>query len=706
MTNLFPISTNKKFEGASAKDFQKEKNKKNEIKKIYNLGYLGQSLKITYLKNKKEFYFLKPLDKDFLLKTINLKTTLENIYKCNNEYSIELITHLEDEKNIYFIFNFLEKYSTLLDFVKNKNFNEETLLIIYKQILLSINNLHKNKIYGCNLHLSSFIFDEINKKIKFTDNGFSKMLKKNKKNSYKYKNIEFTEYTPSEYLISMKNNNENNNIINEKYDMWQIGILFYKIATKNEISPYPQCKNVEEFYNKVLKSNINLNYLKNYSSDILQIISKLLNKNPNERYSIDHLLKLEPFDLKSLKIEDNLNSNNNSINSNLISNSSKHLSTESFNISNNNINEFDLSLTSSFKKLNSENSIFPNINYISPLKNMDKRVYNSSYNKLDKNKILDISNKLIEIDKENKKISDAFTVIKYINKNVKDIINDCYFNYEDDSNFFINKLNELGINEKSNFLYEDINNNNKTKEEKYELLINNLIYENKKLHIQIEEENKNNKNLNKKIEDLEKEKDTNNKKYNEKINLLENKIDLLENIIFPNSNLNNNNDIINNKLLLQTLNVSIKNFEETNLKILNISDNIKNDINNELEKFLNEKENYINILIKSKEKFKNKILDYLNKENENKNNNNIDKNNNNNKDNNDLLNKKIEDLNKTIDLLKNEIKEQSNIILNNEKIMKEMNLKIQEDKKIINELEEKNLKLIDDKKDNIINKKE
>jgi hypothetical protein len=38
--------------------------------------------------------------------------------------------------------------------------------------------------------------------------------------------------------------------------------------------------------------------------------------------------------------------------------------------------------------------------------------------------------------------------------------------------------------------------------------------------------------------------------------------------------------------------------------------------------------------------------------------------------------------------------------------MKEMNLKIQEDKKIINELEEKNMKLIDDKKDNIINKKE
>ena len=702
MTNLFPISTNKKFEGASAKDFQKEKNKKNEIKKIYNLGYLGQSLKITYLKNKKELYFLKPLDKDFLLKTINLPTILENIYKCNNEYSIELITHLEDEKNIYFIFNYLEKYSTLLDFIKNKNFNEETLLIIYKQILLSINNLHKNKIYGCNLHLSSFIFDEINKKIKFTDNGFSKMLKKNKRNSYKYKNIEFTEYTPSEYLISMKNNNDNNNIINEKYDMWQIGILFYKIATKNEISPYPQCKNVEEFYNKVLKCNINLNYLKNYSSDILQIISKLLNKNPNERYSIDHLLKLEPFDIKSLIIEDN--SNNNSINKNLISFSSKHLSTESFNISNNNINELDLSSTSSFKKLNNENSIFPNINYISPLKNMDKKVYNSSYNKLDKNKIIDISNKLIEIDKENKKISDAFTVIKYINKNVTDIINDCYFNYEDDSNFFINKLNDLGINEKSNFLYEDINNNNKTKEEKYELLINNLIYENKKLHIQIEEENKNNKNLNKKIEDLEKEKDTNFKKYNEKINLLENKIDLLENIIFPNSNLNNNNDIINNKLLLQTLNVSIKNFEETNLKILNISDNIKNDINNELLKFLNEKENYINILIKSKEKFKNKVLDYLNKEKENNNNNNID--NNNNKDSNNLLNKKIEDLNKTIDLLKNEIKEQSNIILNNEKIMKEMNLKIQEDKKIINELEEKNMKLTDDKKDNIINKKE
>ena len=702
MTNLFPISTNKKFEGASAKDFQKEKNKKNEIKKIYNLGYLGQSLKITYLKNKKELYFLKPLDKDFLLKTINLPTILENIYKCNNEYSIELITHLEDEKNIYFIFNYLEKYSTLLDFIKNKNFNEETLLIIYKQILLSINNLHKNKIYGCNLHLSSFIFDEINKKIKFTDNGFSKMLKKNKRNSYKYKNIEFTEYTPSEYLISMKNNNDNNNIINEKYDMWQIGILFYKIATKNEISPYPQCKNVEEFYNKVLKCNINLNYLKNYSSDILQIISKLLNKNPNERYSIDHLLKLEPFDIKSLIIEEN--SNNNSINNNLISFSSKHLSTESFNISNNNINELDLSSTSSFKKLNNENSIFPNINYISPLKNMDKKVYNSSYNKLDKNKIIDISNKLIEIDKENKKISDAFTVIKYINKNVTDIINDCYFNYEDDSNFFINKLNDLGINEKSNFLYEDINNNNKTKEEKYELLINNLIYENKKLHIQIEEENKNNKNLNKKIEDLEKEKDINFKKYNEKINLLENKIDLLENIIFPNSNLNNNNDIINNKLLLQTLNVSIKNFEETNLKILNISDNIKNDINNELEKFLNEKENYINILIKSKEKFKNKVLDYLNKEKENNNNNNID--NNNNKDSNNLLNKKIEDLNKTIDLLKNEIKEQSNIILNNEKIMKEMNLKIQEDKKIINELEEKNMKLTDDKKDNIINKKE
>ena len=703
MTNLFPISSNKKFEGASAKDFQKEKNKNNEIKKIYNLGYLGQSVKITYLKNKKELYFLKPLDKEYLLKTINLKTILENIYKCNNEYSIELITHLEDEKNIYFIFNFIEKYSTLLEFIKNKNFNEETLLIIYKQILLSINNLHKNKIFGCNLHLSSFIFDEINKKIKFTDNGFSKMLKKNKKNTYKYNNIEFTEYTPNEYLISLKNNSDNNNVINEKYDMWQIGILFYKIATRNEISPYPQCKNVEEFYNKVLKGNINLNNLNNYSSDILQIISKLLNKNPNERYSIDHLLKLEPFNIKSLKIEDKLNDNNNFINNNLITNSSKNLSSD-YSFNNSNIsNEFELSFTSSSKKLNSESTIFPNINYISPIKNnKDKKIFNSSFNKLDKNKILDISNKLIEIEKENKKISEAFTVIKYINKNVTDIINDCYFNYEDDSNFFINKLNELGINDKSNFLYEEIINNKKTKEEKYELLINNLIYENKKLHIQIEEENKNNKNLNKKIEDLEKENESNTKTFNEKINLLENKIDLLENIIFPNSK-NNNNDIINNKFLLQTLNVSIKNFEETNLKILNISDNIKNDINKELEKFLNEKENYINILLKSKEKFKNKVLDYLIKEKENENNNNNKIDNNINKNNNDLLNKKIEDLNKTIDLLKNEIKEQSNIILNNEKIMKEMNLKIQEDKKLINELEEKNMKLTDDNKN--INKK-
>ena len=230
-----------------------------------NLGFFDDILTLLY-KDNKTSYYIKIIDKKNIINN-SYKTILNMNYNINqsnhiDDYIINLETHWEDNERLFLVFEGIKRYTLLENLLKkhSSNITEENLFIIFRQILESVNYLHQNSIFGCCLYLSSFIFDKLTLTIKFTDLGFSKIFLSDKniydnelQNGYK-----FNEYTPPEVFAKMGssyNLTEIDKLKNAKFDVWQLGILFYKIASFGE-SPYDDAKN-ENLKDSIISKNIN-----------------------------------------------------------------------------------------------------------------------------------------------------------------------------------------------------------------------------------------------------------------------------------------------------------------------------------------------------------------------------------------------------------------------------------------------------------------
>ena len=327
----------------SQNDFLSNKEETNK-----NFGYLDE---VTLLinKNNKKIYFAKIIEKKSIIN--EYQNILNSIYKLNYskkniniyDYIINLETQWDDDEKIYLIFDGIKRYCLLDNLIKNNinGFTEENIALIFRQILESINILHENNIYGCNISLDSFIYDMESNTIKFTDLGFSKIFKSQKIiNDNKLKNgFEFNEYIPPELINKM--NDYKDIKIQDKilFDVWKLGILFYKIASFGK-SPYEDAKD-EELKKRIINKNIIYSNLNSHSPRIIQIIDKMLQKIPKERYDIKELLNLEFFkNVSNLKLT--FKNENKVINMDIIlkekENLKDDLSTLLFNLDENNKN--------------------------------------------------------------------------------------------------------------------------------------------------------------------------------------------------------------------------------------------------------------------------------------------------------------------------------------------------------------------------------
>ena len=268
-----------------------------------NFGILDDVVTLMN-KNNKKIYYLKIIEKKNIINK-SFQNVLNNIYKLNNsnnnlniyDYIINLETQWENNEKLFLVFDAVKKYSVLDNLIKNNSdiITEENILVIYRHILESVNILHENQIYGCNFNLDSFIFDLESKTIKLTDLGFSQIFKSQKNiNDNKLKNgLEFNEYTPPEIIDKMNDSfNTNIGVIKDySYDIWKLGILFYKIASFGK-SPFGDAKD-EELKKSISDRNLSFPGLNKISPKIIQIIDKMLQRDPEKRYTIKKLLGLQ-----------------------------------------------------------------------------------------------------------------------------------------------------------------------------------------------------------------------------------------------------------------------------------------------------------------------------------------------------------------------------------------------------------------------------
>ena len=685
-----------------------------------NIGIFDDVIPLLY-KNNKNIYYVKVIEKKNIINT-QYQNILNQIYKINNkqkntninvyDYILNLQTHWEDTERLFLVFSGIKRYTSLGNLLKNhsKNLTEENIIAIFRQILEIVFILQENNIYGCNLYIDSFIFDKLSKTVKLTDLGFSKFYKSNRIiNDNKLQDgFEFNDYVSPEFIAKM---NDSSNIYSQDkfknvyYDIWQLGILFYKIATFGE-SPYGDAQN-ENLKESIMNKNINYSKLNNYSPQISQIIDKMLQTAPNNRYTIDKLLNLEIF--KSLNriplIMITPKNEEKPITMNMVINEKEK-------------NKDKLDIASAFEKmealLKSSKGAKNLVNYEEDEKNQNekKSIRNSNknilkqvkiqgnlvndkttmisqeiypdgsvipifknkflnkFNNVDINLVLDLSNKLTMLEKEYKKLDEnklaVYNITNYVNNNIKEL------NYIDNENIetLIKKFNNLQLSKiETNDLYEEmLRNKDEFAKDKFKALISNLIYEIKRLEIELDQEKLIGEKLRKKIKEQEKKNMDLKIEVQEKVEFYEKKIELLEEVIFNVDNKNNKEDLKNN-LIFQALTNSIKNFTDINIKL-------KESLEENISKFKENKKNWLLDMIKAKENFRNEIQMYLQKAVEPPKIYNFEK-----KENKDVSNKnksdeKIEELKRKITELNDLVKEQKILIDNNTNLIKELKKEI------------------------------
>ena len=625
-------------------DFIKIKDEPNK-----NFGFLDEVISLLY-KNNKSIYYIKIIDKNNIINS-SYKNILNIIYKLNNDkqknknndYIINLQTHWEDNERLFLVFDGIKRYSLLENLLKNnaENITEENIIIMFRQILEAAKLMQQNKIFGCNYYLNSFIYDKNTNTIKFTDLGFSKIFKssKNLNDNQSQNGLEFNDYYPPEFFSKMNgyhNIYELDKIKNSYFDIWQLGILFYKIATFGN-SPFDDDKD-DNLKESIMSKNINYSRLNKYSPQIAQIIDKMLQNNPTERYTLEKLLNLEPFKINN-KIQHliiNTKNEEKVITLKMVNNEKgKDVKIDMASLLNNmeaqkkNSKEIN-NIQQEEKEKNSDENILKQVktqgNFINDKNTMvnqeiypegsvlpifKNNKYLNKFNNVDNNLVIDLSNKLGLLQKEYKKLDEnklaVYNITNYVNNNIKEL------NAIDNDNIdlLIKKFSNLDLSKiETNDLYEEmVRNKGEFSQDKFKALISNLIYEINKLVIDLEQEKSTNEKLRKKIKEQEKRNMDLKNECQEKIEFYEKKIELLEEVIFNvdnNKSLNPGDIKNNNKLIYEALSNSIKDFTNINVKL-------KKSLEENLEKFKENKKFWLEDIIKAKENFRNEMKFYLQK---------------------------------------------------------------------------------------------
>ena len=311
---------------------------------------------------------------------------------------------------------------------KGANYFEKIIKTVSVQLLLGLKTLHQNGIIHCNLKPSNIIIDEFGN-VKICD--FKKALNTNTMTMQEIKKNK-TAMTPCYTAPELFNEN---GIYTFKTDLWALGCIMYEMAIGQV--PFFE-ERVNKLIMKILKEEINFNkkQFNQYSMEFMDVLRKLLEKDPDKRpcwgeienypfwglnYNSNNIYVPQSARRRQNSNPDNshfsLNNselNNNTINENSIrqikrhesSSSSSNLHTNSNLNKNNEVKQFDINYEGEYDNNGDNNDKEVNINMDNNNTNIfhndeeNNNYTNSKFkNLLNRNNSNDLSMSLLKINK-------------------------------------------------------------------------------------------------------------------------------------------------------------------------------------------------------------------------------------------------------------------------------------------------------------------
>ena len=226
----------------------------------------------------------------------NIVSLIEKQFKgIKKTFSVKGKGKIIEKEIIYIPMEYISNDDLTNNLKLSKNgFNEEISLFLFKQIIEAINNLHNKNLCHRDIKLDNILLDK-NYNIKIIDFEYCEKIKDENNEKIKMNQKVGTE---SYMAPEMHYLNNGNFYYGDKIDIFSSGIvlialltgkLFFETSTLSDFYFRMFINQTDEFFKKI-----------NCNDDLVYLIKKLIDVNPNERLSTQEILDLNI--LKNLKI--------------------------------------------------------------------------------------------------------------------------------------------------------------------------------------------------------------------------------------------------------------------------------------------------------------------------------------------------------------------------------------------------------------------
>ena len=260
--------------------------KKYKPKKMLGSGSFGSvyEAKNTIFGNSVAMKVIKK-DKDNELDEQEIRNEIDILRKLSHPNIVKIYEFYISENHYYIITEYC-KEGELFCYIKNR-YSERQLAVLFYQVFSGLWYLHENKILHRDIKLENIMISEKEKDnstgeelfwVKIIDFGTAKLFEKNKKEK---------DVVGSSYYIAPEVLKQN---YNEKCDTWSVGVILYMTLVGR--APFDG-KDDEEIINKISSVDYNKNEprLVKHSPEVRDLVSKLLEKDIDKRYSAKDALE-------------------------------------------------------------------------------------------------------------------------------------------------------------------------------------------------------------------------------------------------------------------------------------------------------------------------------------------------------------------------------------------------------------------------------
>lgn len=258
------------------------------IKKTIGTGSFAKvvlATKLNKFTNKEETFAIKIIKKkEMIRKNHILQTKIEKktLQSLSHPFIIELKYAFQDKKRLYLVTDFCSGGELFYHLSKLGYFNENAIKFYASQIIIVFEYLHSLGILYKDLKPENVLIS-YDGYIKLIDFGLSEILNSgNLFRSFKFSGT--PDYMPPELLCG--------NGVGYSGDWWSLGVLLYELSVGK--TPF-KSKTPDELFDKIKKGEFDRESMFHLSTELYDLICRLLVINERERYSSSNMIKSHVF---------------------------------------------------------------------------------------------------------------------------------------------------------------------------------------------------------------------------------------------------------------------------------------------------------------------------------------------------------------------------------------------------------------------------